>query len=111
MQNWATMAGRWTYTINGTTIAEQLVSTGSGVDGSTQQQQVDKSDDQPLNKTFLQSRKHSLRTSPTEEEQAAIAIPRQVNFQFSDGATIPNQACPHLADSGTTPRYWRLAAK
>ena len=86
-------------------IVEQLVSTGSGVDGSTQQQQVDKSDDQPLNETFLQSRKHSLRTSPTptEEEQAAIAIPGQVNFQFSDGATIPNQACPLMADSGTTP--------
>ena len=29
----------------------------------------------------------------------------QVNFQISDGVTIPNQVCPQLADSGKTPRY------
>ena len=37
--------------------------------------------------------------------------PGQVNFQFSDGATIPNVTCPQVVDSGKTPRYWELAAK
>ena len=29
----------------------------------------------------------------------------QVNFQFSDGVTIPKQVCPQLEDRGKTPRY------
>ena len=37
--------------------------------------------------------------------------PWQVNFQFSDSATIPNKACPQVVDIGKTPRYWGLAAK
>ena len=38
-----------------------------------------------------------------------VFSPGQVNFQFSDVATIPNMACSQVADSGKTPKYWGLA--
>ena len=39
----------------------------------------------------------------------SVFSPGQVNFQFSDGAAIPNVAYSQVADSGKTPKYWGLA--